>query len=194
MEVKEHKAYHIHRLGKYDECWKIGEELQFGDIDTNPDKKANDSKSDTEVAFEKIRNEHFKALPSRDKCLFVCNNENRVLWYNYLTKQKDSSSLCLVEIFEVELTGNIFRADASLYEGFWQDKNVDTIMSYWNGVIKNEDRIEELFAGHVKVVTKISPESIGIKITKKYKGSKILTKTTVPKYDDLNDIFTQDEK
>ncbi len=187
MEVEKLKAYHIHRLGKYNKCWKIAEELQFGDIDTNPDKKTNECKLEAEVAFEKIRNEHFKELPSRDKCLFVCNVDNRVLWYNYLTKQKDSNKLCPVEIYEVELTGNIFRADASFFEDFWHDKNVDSIFSYWNGVVRNADKIEHLFVGHVKVVTKISPMDINLlEITK---SIKILTPTVEPIYDDLDDVF-----
>lgn len=163
MKVENEIAYHIHRIGKYDEYWKVGNEILFGKTKTNLEKLTNESRIDNEDSFEKIRGDYYSTKPSRSKCIFVCNKGNTESWYNHLTKQKESSDLKPVEIFEVELCGNLYWADASIYEDYWKSKDVQLIHNYWQDIINQDIKLEGLFVGQVKVLRRCVLEDFEIK-------------------------------
>ena len=163
MDVENEIAYHIHRVGQYDEYWKVGKVLSFGMNETNLKKLTAELRIECENSIEKIREAYYHKKPSRKKCLFVCNKGNTQSWYNHLTKQKESPDLKLVEIFEVELYGNLYWADASIYEDYWESKDVQLLHNYWNGLIKQEFKLEGLFVGQVKVLRSCGLEDFDIK-------------------------------
>lgn len=162
MQVDKITAYHIHRLGKYDECWAKGKEMSFGEYETNTDKLDEKKKEECEKAFENIRIKNYSTRPPHNKCLFVSNENNIQAWYNILTKGKDGSKLKPVKIFEVELTGNLFWADASIYEDYWNENDTKSIIDYWEGKVNQKDKVEGLFVGEVKILKSLNFDDFNI--------------------------------
>ena len=173
MHLEKIMVYHIHRLGKYDDYWKEGNEITFGVSETNTDKLDDRKKEECENSFEDIRLKNYSTRPTRNKCLFVCNENNIQAWYNILTKGKDGSKLKPVKIFEVELTGNLFWADASIYEDYWNENDTKSIIDYWEGKVNQKDKVEGLFIGQIKVITEYLPENFNINSIKRVEIVKI---------------------
>ena len=166
MQVKNQVAYHIHRIGKYDEYWKEGNEITFGNTETNLEKHTNETRIEYEDSFEEIRKVNYNTSPSRNTCLFVCNKENIVSWFNNLTRINNNSKLKQFKIFEVELNGNLFWADASIYEDYWNKNEVTSIVDYWEGKINQKDKVEGLFVGHVRIIAEHEPKDFDVQLTK----------------------------
>lgn len=100
-----------------------------------------------EQVFEEIRKNNFNFLPSRQRCIWLTNNENLDYWK---TKIEGKALLTL------ELNGDIFCGD-----GNWL--NVDTFSSveyaqrashYWKGELSSNPQMEYLFYGQA-IVKKI---------------------------------------
>lgn len=184
IKVENEIAYHIHRLGKYDEYWEKGEEISFGESETNMDKLDEKRKEECENAFEEIRLKDYSTCPPRNKCLFVCNENNIQAWYNILTKGKEGSKLKSIKIFEVELTGNLFWGDASIYEDYCDMTDTKSIVDYWEGKINQKDKVEGLFVGHVRIIAEHEPKNFEVQLTKV-----VTVKITTPTEKVNNDDF-----
>jgi len=130
------------------------------------DKLDEKRKEECENSFEDIRLKYYRTCPPRNKCLFVCNKNNIQEWYNILTKGKDGSKLKAVKIFEVELTGNLFWADASIYEDYWNKIDTKSIIDYWEGKVNQKDKVEGLFVGNVRIIDEYESKNFDVKLTK----------------------------
>lgn len=112
----------------------------------------NDAMVTRELIFEEVRKEINSDLPSRLKCLYVCNSlEETEEWLNIFkrTNKKD------YQILELELTGKVFTGDASyiLRQNVSLNKKREQARKYWNGN-KINNHNETLFEG-VATVKKI---------------------------------------
>lgn len=85
-----------------------------------------------ELMFEEVRKEINNELPSRLKCLYVCETLEEIEeWLNIFkrTNKKD------YQILELELTGKVFTGDASyiLRQNISLNKKREQAKEYWNG-------------------------------------------------------------
>lgn len=85
-----------------------------------------------ELIFEEVRKEINNELPSRLKCLYVCETLEEIEeWLNIFkrTNKKD------YQILELELTGKVFTGDASyiLRQNISLNKKREQAKEYWNG-------------------------------------------------------------
>lgn len=102
-----------------------------------------------ELIFEEVRKETDSNLPSRLKCLYVCNSLEEIEeWLNIFkrTNKKD------YQILELELTGKVFTGDASyiLRQNISLNKKREQAREYWNGN-KINNHNESLFEGEATV-------------------------------------------
>ena len=98
-----------------------------------------------ELIFEEVRKEINHELPSRLKCLYVCDSLEEIeQWLNIFkrTNKKD------YQILELELTGKVFTGDASyiLRQNISLNKKREQAKEYWNGNKINSYN-ETLFEG-----------------------------------------------
>jgi len=98
-----------------------------------------------ELIFEEVRKEINNELPSRLKCLYVCESLKEIEeWLNIFkrTNKKD------YQILELELTGKVFTGDASyiLRQNISLNKKREQAKEYWNGN-KINNHNETLFEG-----------------------------------------------
>lgn len=105
-----------------------------------------------ELIFEEVRKEINDELPSRLKCLYVCNSLDEIEeWLNIFkrTNKKD------YQILELELTGKVFTGDASyiLRQNISLNKKRHQAKEYWKGN-KVHNQKESLFEG-IAIVKKI---------------------------------------
>lgn len=114
-------------------------------------KTVNDSAMITrELIFEEARKEINPELPSRFKCLYVCQNINEINNWLEIFKRTDKTN---IQIVKLELTGNIFCGDASLIlrQNISLNKKKEQAKKYWNG-IKDKSINEYLFIGTARVI------------------------------------------
>ena len=97
-----------------------------------------------ELIFEEVRKEVDTELPSRMKCLYVCEIFKR-------TNKKNKD----YQIVKLELTGKCVTLDASyvLRQNISLNKKREQAKSYWNGEVKDDEK-EVLFEG-IAVVKEI---------------------------------------
>ncbi len=105
-----------------------------------------------ELIFEEVRKEINNELPSRLKCLYVCNSLEEIEeWLNIFkrTNKKD------YQILELELTGKVFTGDASyiLRQNRSLNKKREQAKEYWASK-KINNQSETLFEG-IAIVRKI---------------------------------------
>lgn len=100
-----------------------------------------------EQIFEAVRQESFPQLPSRQKCLWVCEEDQIPFWADSKT---DKEPRCLLTL---ELTGDLFCGD-----DYWLDADTfssltytDRAHHYWNGELSDEPHKEFLFIGEAVV-------------------------------------------
>ena len=98
-----------------------------------------------EQVFEDVRKDKFSSLPSRQKCLWLTDDENLDYWK---TMSEERSN-----ILTLELNGDIFCGDAN-----WLTANTlssveyeQRALHYWNGEFSNTPRKEYLFCGQAIV-------------------------------------------
>lgn len=104
-----------------------------------------------ELIFEEVRKEIAKELPSRMKCLYVCENmEDINKWLEIFkkTNKKDKD----YQILKLELTGKCVTCDASyvLRQNISLNKKRELAKKYWNGEVKDNEK-EVLFEGTATV-------------------------------------------
>lgn len=104
-----------------------------------------------EAALELCRKENFKLCPSRLHSIWVTDKDNIDFWLSILNSQ---------EIFELDLTGNLFKTS----DIYIPDNHMSFIEAiaraedYWNPVFTKEaeEKKEYLFQGKVLIKKKIS--------------------------------------
>lgn len=107
-----------------------------------------------ELIFEEVRKEINEELPSRMKCLYVCENMEEINgWLEIFkrTNKKDKD----YQIVKLELTGKCVTCDASyvLRQNISLNKKRDQAKKYWSGEVKDNEK-EVLFEG-IAVVKEI---------------------------------------
>ncbi len=108
----------------------------------------------SELVLESIRIKEFKALPSRQRCLWLIKTlDEAVEWAS------DTSSGNKHQIVRVRVEGKIFECDASLlnYENQSLSDMEETARLYWLGKQPFE-REEILFEGNAEVIEVLSNE------------------------------------
>ena len=100
-----------------------------------------------ELFLENVRLEYFPHLPSRTKCIWLCQAEIEVERWAQIFKQRKA------RVVKINIEGNTFCADSMLlplkHETFevWHDK----AFKYWGGGLSNSPIIETLFVGEATV-------------------------------------------
>lgn len=102
----------------------------------------NSAKMYQEEAFEEYRLKNCPDIPSRKLCLFICTEEQVLIWLKKLTR-----FIRPFTILKLELTGEVFWADVYHF-----DDNIP--MKYWKGCSPKDDEAfkEGLFAGDFKAI------------------------------------------
>lgn len=102
-------------------------------------------KQELEENLEKYRLKNRPNVPSRQKCLYICQYEDVVTWAKKLTK----SLLGSCKIFKLSCTGEVFWCDA----GYFDDIPIDDCSRYWAGCDPKDRNVlaEGLFYGHFEV-------------------------------------------
>lgn len=103
-----------------------------------------------ELMFEEVRKEINSKLPSRLKCLYVCENQEEVENWLDIFKRTNKKTY---QILKLKLTGDIFIGDASfiLRQNISLNEKREQAKLYWSGARKNNIN-EYLFTGKAEVV------------------------------------------
>ena len=106
-----------------------------------------------ELALEEIRLKYCPDLPSRLRCLYVCDKkEDAINWSEVLKRNNKQAK----QILTLELNGTIFKGDGSMM--FRVNKpyseHLKTAKEYWNNSTGKTDEI--LFMGTAKVIDVIN--------------------------------------
>lgn len=108
-----------------------------------------------ENIFEEVRKLKYNDLPSRKKCIYVCEGiEELSFWYEKLTLESGNQKAIIYEL-ELELDEKkIFKCDAKILElGILPDKDIeDEANKYWSGLLNDNSEIENLYTGRVKIL------------------------------------------
>lgn len=104
-----------------------------------------------EQTFEDVRKKLYPQLPSRQKCLWLSDENNLSYWK---TLHTDESQYLLA----LNLHGNVFRADAHWLKAntFSSIEYAERANQYWSGKLSNTPKTEYLFYGRA-VIEKIVP-------------------------------------
>lgn len=107
-----------------------------------------------ELIFEEVRKEVDTELPSRMKCLYVCENMEDINKWLEIFKRTNKKNEDY-QIVKLELTGKCVTLDASyvLRQNISLNKKREQAKSYWNGEVKDDEK-EVLFEG-IAVVKEI---------------------------------------
>lgn len=103
-----------------------------------------------EQIFEDIRQKHYPTLPSRQKCLWVCEEEQLSYW-------KTMTENCHRSLLTLELNGELFCGDDHFLtaDTFSSVVYSERAKHYWNGLMSPSPRKEFLFYGNA-IVKEIS--------------------------------------
>lgn len=108
-----------------------------------------------ETIFEDIRKKYFPHLPSRKKCLFLCDEKNVDYWINAKITSENYNIL-LLKVF-----GEIFKADTLFidqtipnYSNYLPNLAYveECAKDYWSGHIIFSNKVEYLFYGDAEIV------------------------------------------
>ena len=109
-----------------------------------------------EKAFEEIREKKFSDLPSRVHSIWVSDNKSLSFWKHALI---DPSHIDDVALFEVSLTGNLFKSSDYLIpeDDLSYGQLLEAAEEYWNPNFSKipSDKNEFLFQGEVNVTNEI---------------------------------------
>ena len=100
-----------------------------------------------ELIFEEVRKEVDTELPSRMKCLYVCESMEDINKWLEIFKRTNKKNKDY-QIVKLELTGKCVTLDASyvLRQNISLNKKREQAKSYWNGEVKDDEK-EVLFEG-----------------------------------------------
>ena len=107
------------------------------------------AKAFRELALEEIRLKYCPDLPSRLRCLYVCENkEDAINWVEILKRNNKQAK----QILTLELTGTIFKGDGTslLTLNRSYSDHLKFAKDYWNNSTGKQDEI--LFMGTAKVI------------------------------------------
>ena len=95
-----------------------------------------------EQVFEQVRKEQFNDLPSRQKCIWLTDEENLEYWKTMSTEEK-----CLLTL-ELQEEKMICCDESWLYiDTFLDDEYERRARNYWTGSVSNAPHLEYLFYG-----------------------------------------------
>ncbi len=114
--------------------------------------------SKRELVLEEYRKKYYPNLPSRKKCIWLCETKQLLYWKNKLDIESKKGSL-----FKVSVTGNLFKSS----DQFLPNKEMSILQIYENAKkywdpdfsVIDEKKIEYLFDGRVKILQKITDSS-----------------------------------
>ena len=113
-----------------------------------------------ELIFESIRKEFYPELPSRQKCIWLIqdNKESLEFWKKTIRSEHQ-------KIFRVSIEGNIHRASHKwLIRGTYSlNKWYELAHNYWKGKDSGEIDDEILYEGKIKIIEEITLLSNGSK-------------------------------
>lgn len=107
-----------------------------------------------ETIFEEVRRKKFSHLPSRTKCLFLCNESNIDYWSLVLNKERQN------RILKLKVYGELFNADTTFIDNILSSNSncfpsLDYVKAcaedYWSGRIIYSKKQEYLFLGNAIV-------------------------------------------
>lgn len=108
-----------------------------------------------EAALESCRVDNYSSLPSRLHSIYLCDKDGLEYWEDTISKNHKEK----VEIFEVEVNGNVFKTNEQLlprevgtYEEAYEDSH-----SYWHPRFIDTPNFtnEYLAQGEIKVLNKV---------------------------------------
>ena len=104
-----------------------------------------------EQVFEDIRQKHYPELPSRQKCLWVCETDQLSYW-------KTMKESCQRSLLKLELNGELFCGDDHWLtaDTFSSVVYTERAQHYWRGEMSISPRKEFLFYGKA-IVKEITP-------------------------------------
>lgn len=110
-----------------------------------------------EMGIEWCRKLYYPELPSRLRCMFLCEKEEEARAYLSTAKSKNENGE--PKVIKVKLNGKLFKTSNSFnrrdltFDGF-----VENAHNYWKGVGKkfNDKSVEYLFEGWAEIVDIIS--------------------------------------
>ena len=96
-----------------------------------------------ELIFEEVRKEVDTELPSRMKCLYVCESMEDINKWLEIFKRTNKKNKDY-QIVKLELTGKCVTLDASyvLRQNISLNKKREQAKSYWNGEVKDDENGE----------------------------------------------------
>lgn len=110
-----------------------------------------------ENIFEEVRQKEFKNLPSRKKCIYVCEGiEELMVWYKKLIDESKSENAI---IYELKLDEErVFKCDANILEMdiLTDSQFEDKAWEYWSGKRTDNPLIENLYTGKVQILNEYS--------------------------------------
>lgn len=108
-----------------------------------------------EQIFEDVRSKHYPMLPSRQKCLWVCEEDQIAYWK---TMKED----CQRSLLTLELNGELFCGDDHWLtaDTFSSVDYTDRAKHYWNGEMSDAPRKEFLFYGKAIIKEIISIKAL----------------------------------
>jgi len=110
----------------------------------------NMSLKERENTLELVRQQKFPHLPSRNSSIWLTDEKDLEYWQEQLGEQQ--------EIFKVSATGNLFKTTARLLPSrkTIQPEMYNQAIMYWEAKdIKEDDNIEYLFQGKLKLLERI---------------------------------------
>ncbi|KAF0822524.1 DUF2441 domain-containing protein [Cytobacillus firmus] len=162
-KVTNKKLYHIHRINKnrplgINDTLETSSEYNsfFRDYDTKDIPQVFNVNGlltyywhfARETAVEEVRVSINNDLPSRKRCLWLTDVRSLDYWIgevNFNPKE--------FQLLELEVTGAVFKCDASFIEGNPMKLNDvrERAIRYWSGEILDTKKVEYLFEGTAKV-------------------------------------------
>lgn len=133
-QVKNYTAYHISH-----EYYESGRIFNTKSIRRTYDGD-NQYKKSIEVIAEEDRRILGPNLPSREKCLFVCEYNDVHYWYNYILKRRR----CLLHIYKIKLSGSLLWTYAEYLRTtqYWKPTNPMNLVEH-----------EGLFIGQYEIIS-----------------------------------------
>jgi hypothetical protein len=107
-----------------------------------------------ELILEEVRKKFYPELPSRKNIIYLCDFNQIEHWKNKLTKSGGN-----IDLFKVEVTGNLFKSSDILLPDDSESVNTmfEQAKKYWEADLSNisDNQSEYLFQGKVKILKKI---------------------------------------
>jgi hypothetical protein len=106
-----------------------------------------------ETVLEEVRKQINPDLPSRLKCLWLCDVKSLDYWMTTMRYNPNSH-----QVLKVSVDGNLFKCDASYIEGNPRKLNDlrNESNKYWNGEMSGNNKVEYLLEGEATVLEELN--------------------------------------